>query len=76
MMHASPFGDMQENASRPEGVPPSQGGKYVGFGSSPPVRPKAHGGVEDLSSLLSSTLTNVTKVAESAAKTATQAVKV
>lgn len=26
---------LQENASRPEGVPPSQGGKYVGFGSSP-----------------------------------------
>ncbi|KAL6998323.1 putative ADP-ribosylation factor GTPase-activating protein agd6 [Sarracenia purpurea var. burkii] len=26
---------MVENESRPEGVPPSQGGKYVGFGSSP-----------------------------------------
>ncbi|XP_010253248.1 PREDICTED: ADP-ribosylation factor GTPase-activating protein AGD7-like [Nelumbo nucifera] len=25
-----------ENESRPEGVPPSQGGKYVGFGSTPP----------------------------------------
>lgn len=24
-----------ENESRPEGIPPSQGGKYVGFGSSP-----------------------------------------
>eukprot|EP00854_Cymbomonas_tetramitiformis_P010438 gene10438-12344_t len=24
-----------ENSSKPEGVPPSQGGKYVGFGSSP-----------------------------------------
>ena len=24
-----------ENASRPEGLPPSQGGKYVGFGSGP-----------------------------------------
>lgn len=26
---------MAENESRPEGLPPSQGGKYVGFGSSP-----------------------------------------
>lgn len=26
---------MAENESRPDGVPPSQGGKYVGFGSSP-----------------------------------------
>ena len=25
---------MAENKSRPEGLPPSQGGKYVGFGSS------------------------------------------
>ncbi|CAI0426818.1 unnamed protein product [Linum tenue] len=27
---------MAENESRPEGLPPSQGGKYVGFGSGPP----------------------------------------
>lgn len=26
---------MSENESKPEGLPPSQGGKYVGFGSSP-----------------------------------------
>jgi ADP-ribosylation factor GTPase-activating protein 1 len=26
---------MVENQSKPEGIPPSQGGKYVGFGSSP-----------------------------------------
>ncbi|KAI3687955.1 hypothetical protein L1987_81660 [Smallanthus sonchifolius] len=26
-----------ENESRPEGLPPSQGGKYVGFGSSPNI---------------------------------------
>ncbi|KAL5568991.1 hypothetical protein UlMin_025566 [Ulmus minor] len=26
---------MQENDSQPEGLPPSQGGKYVGFGSAP-----------------------------------------
>lgn len=28
-----------ENATRPEGLPPSQGGKYVGFGSAPAPRP-------------------------------------
>ncbi|XP_074585256.1 putative ADP-ribosylation factor GTPase-activating protein AGD6 [Curcuma longa] len=27
---------VSENASRPEGIPPSQGGKYVGFGSTLP----------------------------------------
>lgn len=31
---------MQENESRPEGLPPSQGGKYVGFGSSPAPVPR------------------------------------
>ncbi|KXZ53030.1 hypothetical protein GPECTOR_8g397 [Gonium pectorale] len=66
---------MQENATRPDHLPPSQGGKYVGFGSAPVQRPKPAGGVDDLSALLSSTLTTVTKVAETAAKTATAAVK-
>ena len=28
-----------ENASRPEGLAPSQGGKYAGFGSEPPPQP-------------------------------------
>lgn len=33
---------MAENESRPEGLPPSKGGKYVGFGSSPnPVAPRS-----------------------------------
>lgn len=38
---------MAENESRPEGLPPSKGGKYVGFGSSPnPIpRPNAQGDV-------------------------------
>nr|GMC80603.1 probable ADP-ribosylation factor GTPase-activating protein AGD6 [Ipomoea batatas] len=31
---------MAENESRPEGLPPSQGGKYVGFGSNPPPMPR------------------------------------
>ncbi|KAF5747533.1 ADP-ribosylation factor GTPase-activating protein AGD7-like [Tripterygium wilfordii] len=29
-----------ENESRPDGIPPSQGGKYVGFGSSPAPQPR------------------------------------
>ena len=36
---------VMENAQRPEGIPPSQGGKLVGIGSSPPPRPgPRHGG--------------------------------
>ena len=31
---------MQENESRPEGLLPSQGGKYVGFGSTPAPVPR------------------------------------
>lgn len=31
---------MAENESKPEGLPPSQGGKYVGFGSSPGSMPR------------------------------------
>ncbi|CAA0842870.1 ADP-ribosylation factor GTPase-activating protein AGD7 [Striga hermonthica] len=31
---------MAENESRPDNIPPSQGGKYVGFGSSPPPMPR------------------------------------
>ncbi len=34
----------QENATRPEGLPPNQGGKYVGFGSAPAPPPAAGGG--------------------------------
>lgn len=40
----------QENAGRPEGLPPNQGGKYVGFGSGgskPPPRPAASNKVLD-----------------------------
>lgn len=29
-----------ENASRPENLPPSQGGRYAGFGNSPAVAPR------------------------------------
>ncbi|CAK9178010.1 unnamed protein product [Ilex paraguariensis] len=33
-------GKIAENSSRPEGIPPSQGGKYVGFGSNPAPMPR------------------------------------
>jgi len=35
---------MAENESKPEGIPPSQGGKYVGFGSSPAPSANRNGG--------------------------------
>ena len=48
---------MQENASKPEGLPPNQGGKYVGFGSGgsalPPRRGHGGGGLDDVSLALS-----------------------
>ena len=49
---------LQENAAKPEGLPPNQGGKYVGFGSggsAPPPR-RGHGGgggLDDVSLALS-----------------------
>ncbi|KAG2483137.1 hypothetical protein HYH03_017983 [Edaphochlamys debaryana] len=67
---------MQENNSRPDHLPPSQGGKYVGFGSAPaPKAAGGGGGVEDLTTLLSSTLTTVSRAAETAAKSAGQVVR-
>ena len=42
----------ERNAQRPEGVPPSQGGKYIGFGNTGPVQPRdqepALPGLDDL----------------------------
>ena len=34
----------QENATKPEGLHPSQGGKFVGFGSSPAPAPRRGAG--------------------------------
>lgn len=45
---------MQENDSRPEGLPPSQGGKYVGFGSTPALMPRSnHNSQDDVMSVVS-----------------------
>ncbi|KAL9266943.1 ADP-ribosylation factor GTPase-activating protein AGD7-like protein [Drosera capensis] len=58
---------MAENEARPEGLPPSKGGKYVGFGSSPnpaPVRGSQQG---DVLSVVSQGLGKLSLVAASAA---------
>ncbi|MCO5593250.1 hypothetical protein L7F22_047257 [Adiantum nelumboides] len=73
-----------ENANRPEGLPPAQGGKYVGFGSSgnsrpPPSRalPGGSGGdvLKDTVSLMTEGLSRFSVVAASAAQTAAGAVQ-
>ncbi|OVA18311.1 Arf GTPase activating protein [Macleaya cordata] len=59
-----------ENESRPEGLPPSQGGKYVGFGSTPPPtqRNAPQGDVlRDTVSVVSQGLGKLSLVASSAA---------
>lgn len=69
---------MQENNSKPDHIPPSQGGKYVGFGSTPPPRPQSGrappGSVDDVTQLLSKGLVGLGQVAGLAAATATTAV--
>jgi ADP-ribosylation factor GTPase-activating protein 1 len=71
---------MQENNSKPDHLPPSQGGKYVGFGSTPAPRPpsgmQAGGGsVDDVAALLSKGLASLGQVAGVAATTATTVVQ-
>ncbi len=53
----------QENAAKPEGLPPSQGGKYVGFGSTPAPAPQRAGAVDNVTTMLSKTVLDVTNVA-------------
>ena len=52
----------QENANKPEGLAPNQGGKYVGFGSDPGPAPKGRGG-EDLSAQLAKGFSQLSTVA-------------
>lgn len=68
---------LAENESRPEGIPPSQGGKYVGFGSTPPPpQMNAQGDVlKDTVSVVSQGLGRLTLVATSAAQSAANAVQ-
>jgi hypothetical protein len=57
----------QENANRPEGLAPSQGGKFVGFGSSPPPAARRAGSgnlaVDDVTQMLSKGLSQLGTVA-------------
>ncbi|XVF08060.1 hypothetical protein REPUB_Repub06bG0193200 [Reevesia pubescens] len=59
---------MAENESRPEGLPPSQGGKYVGFGSSPmPTQKNNNNSQGDVLSVVSQGIGRLSLVAASAA---------
>ncbi|CAN8279179.1 unnamed protein product [Cochlearia groenlandica] len=65
---------MAENESKPEGLPPSQGGKYVGFGSSsaPPPRNSQQ---DDVFSVMSQGFGRLSLVAASAAQSAASVVQ-
>ncbi|GAB2295742.1 Probable ADP-ribosylation factor GTPase-activating protein agd6 [Dionaea muscipula] len=65
---------MTENESRPEGIPPSQGGKYVGFGSSPSPAPR-NNQQTDVLSAVSQGLGRLSLVAASAAQSAANVVQ-
>ena len=63
---------VQENAAKPDGLHPSQGGKYVGFGSSsaPAARRQGGGagagggvGLDDVTSVLSKGFSQLSTVA-------------
>eukprot|EP00271_Cylindrocystis_brebissonii_P014173 TRINITY_DN35431_c0_g1_i1.p1 TRINITY_DN35431_c0_g1~~TRINITY_DN35431_c0_g1_i1.p1 ORF type:complete len:550 (+),score=83.13 TRINITY_DN35431_c0_g1_i1:292-1941(+) len=68
-----------ENASRPEGLPPSQGGKYVGFGSAPSKPVNRPASSEDVLSntvtVMSQGFRSLSTVAVSAAASAAVAVQ-
>jgi len=65
---------MVENAGRPENLPPSQGGKYVGFGSTPAPAPRqsAPQNIDDVSELFSRGLSGLGALAGQAAEVAKQ----
>ncbi|KAL6952294.1 putative ADP-ribosylation factor GTPase-activating protein agd6 [Sarracenia purpurea var. burkii] len=65
---------MAENESRPQGLPPSQGGKYVGFGSSPSPVPKNNSQGDVLSSVTQG-FGRLSVVAASAAQSAANVVQ-
>ncbi|CAH1438379.1 unnamed protein product [Lactuca virosa] len=65
---------MAENESRTEGLPPSKGGKYVGFGSSPNNMPRSNSQGDVLSSVTQG-LGKLSVVAASAAQSAANVVQ-
>ncbi|KAK1426126.1 hypothetical protein QVD17_14795 [Tagetes erecta] len=67
---------MAENESRPEGLPPSKGGKYVGFGSSPnPVGTRNDAAQGDVLASVTQGLGKLSVVAASAAQSAASVVQ-
>ncbi|XP_044460437.1 probable ADP-ribosylation factor GTPase-activating protein AGD6 [Mangifera indica] len=64
-----------QNESRPEGIPPSQGGKYVGFGSSPAPSQRNNNSQGDVLSAFSQGFGRLSLVAASAAQSAANAVQ-
>ncbi|CAH9114054.1 unnamed protein product [Cuscuta europaea] len=64
-----------ENESRPEGIPPSQGGKYVGFGSSPGLPRNNNNPQADVLSAVSLGFGRLSVVAASAAQSAASVVQ-
>ncbi|KAJ4849399.1 putative ADP-ribosylation factor GTPase-activating protein agd6 [Turnera subulata] len=66
---------MAENESKPEGIPPSQGGKYVGFGSSPAPSSQRNAQQQDVLSVMSQGFGKLSMVAASAAQQAASAVQ-
>ncbi|XP_047316474.1 probable ADP-ribosylation factor GTPase-activating protein AGD6 [Impatiens glandulifera] len=68
---------LAENESRPEGLPPSQGGKFVGFGSTPAATlPRKKSQQEDVLSVVTQGFGRLSTVAASAAQSAANAVQV
>ena len=65
---------LAENESRPEGLPPSQGGKYVGFGSSPAPSQRISS-QNDYLSVVSEGIGKLSMVAQSATREITSKVK-
>ncbi|CAH2064211.1 unnamed protein product [Thlaspi arvense] len=65
---------MAENESKPEGLPPSQGGKYVGFGSSAAPAPR-NNQQDDVFSVVSQGFGRLSLVAASAAQSAASVVQ-
>ncbi|TXG58591.1 hypothetical protein EZV62_016420 [Acer yangbiense] len=66
---------LAENESRPEGIPPSKGGKYVGFGSSPAPMQRNTNQQGDVLSAVSQGFGRLSLVAASAAQSAANVVQ-
>ncbi|CAN4116116.1 unnamed protein product [Withania somnifera] len=68
---------MEENESRPDGIPPSQGGKYVGFGSTPSPMPRSNSSQQaDVLSAVTQGFGRLSMIAATAAQSAANVVQV